>query len=83
MTSNAKRETALRRELQQLEEKLERLQAERAQIDATLAESGIYERDRAADLRKLTERRALLSQETETLEEQWLEAGAALEGAEQ
>ncbi len=81
--SNSKREAALRRDLLQLEEKLERLQSERAQIDAALAESGIYERNRAADLRNLTERRALLSQETATLEEQWLEAGAALEGAEQ
>ena len=81
--STSKREAALRRELLQLEEKLERLQAERAQIDVKLTEPGIYERDRAADLRQLNERRALLTQETETLEEQWLAAGSALEGAEQ
>jgi ATP-binding cassette subfamily F protein 3 len=82
-TSKPKREATLRRELQQLEEKLERLQAERTQIDAKLAESDLYDRERAADLRQLTERRAQLSLETEALEEQWLEAGAALEGAEQ
>jgi ATP-binding cassette, subfamily F, member 3 len=77
--SGAKSRAPLQREMAQLEERLARLQAELGQIDAQLADAGIYDRGRAADLRALTERRGILQEEIETVETRWLETGTALE----
>ncbi len=79
VSMSGKREGALRRELLELEGKLERLHAERAQIDAELNDPGIYARERAADLRRLNECRSSLVKDLDAVEAQWLETGAALE----
>ena len=72
-------ESKLRRELEQLEQTLARLQTEQQQLDSSLGDPTIYDKGRAADLRRLNERRTRLVQEIDATETKWMDVGAALE----
>jgi ATP-binding cassette subfamily F protein 3 len=70
----------LKKALQAVELKVEKLSAEVAALDGQLADSGLYERDpdRAA---RLLKKRGELAKELELAEEQWVEASEAYEVA--
>jgi ATP-binding cassette subfamily F protein 3 len=71
----AEKSRPLRTELQQLDIRLTRLAQERAEVEATLASTGIAPEDYA----ELGRRLAHIGAETHVLEERWLELQAELE----
>jgi ATP-binding cassette subfamily F protein 3 len=75
----AQRTRPLRLELKSIDERLERLAAERGEIEVTLAEGPITSTERADIGRRLNH----IAAEIAMLEERWLEASAELEAIEQ
>jgi ATP-binding cassette subfamily F protein 3 len=71
----------LRAAIDKAEKAMAKLGAEAAGIDAQLADAGLYEEARKAELLALTTRRATLTRDIETAEADWLEASEALERA--
>jgi ATP-binding cassette subfamily F protein 3 len=69
----------LEKELEQVERRLTRLAEEQATLDATLADPALYASGNGARVAELTRRKTGLVAEATTLEERWLELGAALE----
>lgn len=57
-----------------------RLSARKAEIEARLADPAIYAGERKDELKALLVEQAYLGQELETLEAEWLEKQAGLEG---
>jgi ATP-binding cassette, subfamily F, member 3 len=74
--------TPLRAEQRKLEGLLERLTAERSDIESRLADPATYAPASAAEQRRLSARHGELAREIATLEERWLEVAATLEAAE-
>ena len=73
-------ETApLRRAATAAETRLAKLLAERARIEAKLADPALYEAARAADIVTANKRLAAIAAEIAAAEEDWLEAASALE----
>jgi len=73
--------TPLRAEQRKLESRLEQLTAERADIEARLADPDTYTAAPAAEQRRLSARHGELAREIATVEERWLEVAATLETA--
>ena len=71
----------LRRAARAAEAELARLAAERAAIEAQLADGAVYGPGRGADVTRLQTRLAALARATEAAETAWLEAEQALERA--
>jgi len=69
----------LRRQAKEAEAALARLAAERAGIEAKLADPALYAPGRAAEVTQANQRLAAIARETEEAETRWLEASAALE----
>jgi ATP-binding cassette subfamily F protein 3 len=69
----------LRRRARDAEALIARLAAERARLEATLADPALYAPGRVADLTAAHARLAAIGRETEAAEATWLEAEAALE----
>jgi ATP-binding cassette subfamily F protein 3 len=61
--------------------KLAKLEAERAAIEARLADPGIYAAGRAAEITAANTRLAAITREAQAAEEAWLEAESAMEEA--
>jgi len=78
IAKNASRDPTakLRKQLEQVEQRLEQLATERRWLDAQQAQ------DAAADDPSLARRRANLERDAAVLEQQWMEIGTALEAAE-
>ena len=72
----------LRKKLQACETRLEKLEVERAGLQAALAESDIYEPANKSRLHELLQREAELRDQLEQAEMEWLQAGEAVEAAE-
>jgi ATP-binding cassette subfamily F protein 3 len=64
-----------------LESQLERLMAERHQLEARLADPATYAGAPGDEQRRLSARHGELSREISTLEERWLEVASTLEAA--
>ena len=80
--AEARTQTApLRRQARDAEARLARLAAERARIEARLADPALYAPGRGADVVAAQQALAQLARDTETAETAWLEAEAALEEA--
>src|SRR6185312_2745616 len=73
--------TPLRTEQRKLEGLLERLTAERREIESRLADPAIYVVANADEQRRLSARHGELSREIPTIEERWLEVASTLEAA--
>jgi ATP-binding cassette subfamily F protein 3 len=73
--------TPLRAEQRELEAHLERLTAERKDIESRLADPATYAAATAGEQRRLSARHGELSREISGLEERWLEVASALESA--
>ncbi|MCC7427163.1 MAG: ABC-F family ATP-binding cassette domain-containing protein [Alphaproteobacteria bacterium] len=74
----------LRRRLKAVEDRMTRLAAEAATVEKSLADPALYANGgRAAEVTRLTARRAQLARETEAAEEEWLALSAEIEAAEQ
>ena len=73
--------TPLRAEQRKLETLLERLTAERQQIESRLADPVTYAAATAEEQRRLSARHGELSQEIPAIEERWLEVATTLEAA--
>ncbi len=73
--------TPLRAEQRQLETRLERLIAERKDIEARLADPATYAAASGEEQRRLSARHGELAREIASLEERWLEVAATLEAA--
>ena len=71
----------LRRQAQAAEKTMAALAAERARIEAKLADQSLYAGGKAADIAALNARLAAIEGETSAAEEAWLEAQTALEAA--
>ncbi len=71
----------LRAAIEKAENAMTKLGAEAAKIDEQLADAGLYEEARKAELLDLTNRRAALTRDIGKAESDWLEASEALEGA--
>ena len=71
----------LRQAAKAAEQKLTKLAAEQAQLETRLADPGIYTPAKAKDLADINKRIAAIKRETETAEQAWLMAEAALEEA--
>ncbi len=71
----------LRRLAQEAEKRIAKLTAERARVEAILADPEFYARRSGADVTKGQMRLAELNREIEAAEEAWLEASGALEAA--
>jgi ATP-binding cassette subfamily F protein 3 len=71
----------LRQAVKAAEQKLAKLAAEQAQLETRLADPGIYTQAKAKDLADINKRVAAIKRETETVEQAWLMAEAALEEA--
>ena len=69
----------LRRQAREAEAQLARLAAERARIEAKLADPAIYAPGRAAEVTQANQRLAAIARETQAAEDRWLEASTALE----
>ena len=72
----------LRKQVQDLEQRMTRLTAQRARIDEELAQSSIYTDSNKQKLKQLLQEQAKTQQDLNVSEEAWLEASAALEEAE-
>ncbi|HQN64576.1 MAG TPA: ATP-binding cassette domain-containing protein [Methylophilus sp.] len=62
------------------EEKLSKLQVEKITLDARSADNDLYEPQQRDELQRLLKRQATVNNEIETLETQWLDLQAQLEG---
>jgi ATP-binding cassette, subfamily F, member 3 len=71
----------LRQAVKAAEQKLAKLAAEQAQLETRLADPGIYTQAKAKELADINKRIAAIKRETEAVEQEWLEAEAALEEA--
>ena len=71
-----------RKEAQRQEQALERITAEKAEVEEALGDTSLYEEARKDDLKKLLARQAELEQEQESVEAAWLEASEAIEAIE-
>ena len=71
----------LRKKAKDAEAKLAKLAAERARIEAQLADPALYAPGRAAKVTEAQTRLAAIGRETEAAEMEWLEAAEALEAA--
>ncbi len=76
------RSAPLRKAINDLEQRLERLEAERAELEVTLADPALYEDTNKPRLLDLLARQADLRREIEAVEAAWLEKNEALEGME-
>jgi ATP-binding cassette subfamily F protein 3 len=72
----------LRKALKRLEERLDKLARERAELEHRLADPAAYLDENKAGLRELLEARGKLDRELRETEEDWLTAGEQLEAAE-
>jgi len=72
----------LRQAAKAAEQVLDKLNAERARLETTLAGEEIYTQGKAAELAKTTQRLGLVKRDLEAAEIVWLEAQEALEAAE-
>ena len=73
--------TPLRTEQRKLESRLERLTAERQEIEARLADPATYSTATTEEQRRLSERHGELLREISSVEERWLEVASTLEAA--
>jgi len=73
------REKPLRNALKKVEREMDKLQSTLARLDEQLADPGLYEASRSAELTRLTTERGRAAKTLETLETEWLETGEALE----
>jgi len=71
----------LRRRARDAEADIAKLAAERAKIEAKLANPALYVPGRAAEVTAAQTRLAAIARETQTAEAEWLEAAEALEAA--
>jgi ATP-binding cassette subfamily F protein 3 len=71
-----------RKEAKRHEQALERINAEKAEVEKALGDSSLYEEARKDELRKLLARQAELEQKEESAEQAWLEANEAIEAIE-
>ena len=71
----------LRRMAQEAEKRIAKLTAERARVEAILADPEFYAKRSGADVTKGQMRLAELNRDIEAAEEEWLEASGALEAA--
>jgi ATP-binding cassette subfamily F protein 3 len=71
----------LRRQARDAEARIAKLSAQRAAVEATLADPALYAPGRGAEVVTAQQKLAQLSREIEAAETVWLEAEAALEGA--
>ena len=72
----------LRKQVQELEQRMTRLTAQRARIDEELAQSSIYADSNKHQLKELLQEQVKTQQDLNITEEAWLEASATLEEAE-
>ena len=80
--AEARSKTApLRQAVKDAELRLAKLNAERALLEQKLADPGIYAPGKAKDLTYINQRIATIKRETDSAEQAWLEAEAALEAA--
>ena len=77
-----KRLQPLRKQTQQMEQAMERINTDKQAVEAQLAEPALYEDAQKPRLKQLLKEQASLEQELANTEERWLEACAALEEAE-
>jgi ATP-binding cassette, subfamily F, member 3 len=71
----------LRKRAKEAETKLAKLAAERATLEAKLADPALYAPGKAAQVTEAQTRLAAVNRETEAMEQEWLEAAEALEAA--
>ena len=71
----------LRKQVQELEQRMTRLTAQRVRIDGELAESSIYTDGNKLKLKELLLEQAKVQQELNAAEDAWLAASALLEEA--
>jgi ATP-binding cassette, subfamily F, member 3 len=71
----------LRKIAQEAEKKIAKLTADRARIEAILADPGFYEKHGGAEVVRGQQKLAAIAREIEAAEESWLEASGALEEA--
>ncbi|MFT9458432.1 MAG: ATP-binding cassette domain-containing protein [Acetobacter orientalis] len=76
-----KAQAPLRKLIKDAESKLAKLAAERATLEAKLADPALYTTGKADDVTRLNTRLAAIGKAQTELEEQWLEAEAELENA--
>ncbi|MFT8474027.1 MAG: ABC-F family ATP-binding cassette domain-containing protein [Acetobacter orientalis] len=76
-----KAQAPLRKLIKDAESKLAKLAAERATLEAKLADPALYTTGKADDVTRLNTRLAAIGKAQAELEEQWLEAEAELENA--
>lgn len=69
----------LKKEQQQCENRLETLTSELAQIENTMADTGLYDAARKDELQRLLQRQASLKTEQDSLELRWMELSEMLE----
>ncbi|MCE2566035.1 ABC-F family ATP-binding cassette domain-containing protein [Komagataeibacter sp. FNDCF1] len=80
--AEARKATApLRKRIRDAEQLMARLVAERAKLEARLADPKLYESGRAEDVTALNTRLAAIAREHDRAEEDWLEAETELEAA--
>jgi ATP-binding cassette subfamily F protein 3 len=72
----------LRRQAKDAEARIARLAAERAALEARLADPAVYAPGKTAEVTAANTRLAAIQRETAAAEEAWMEAEAALESAE-
>ena len=66
--------------IKRIEEQMAKLNAKKADIDARLLDSGIYEADKKEELKNLVADQAFCARDLGTLENEWLELQEQLEG---
>jgi ATP-binding cassette subfamily F protein 3 len=71
----------LRKIAQEAEKRIAKLTAERARVEAILADPDFYATKTGADVTKAQMRMAALNRDIESAEEEWLEASGAMEAA--
>ncbi|GAA09885.1 ABC transporter ATP-binding protein [Acetobacter tropicalis NBRC 101654] len=76
-----KAQAPLRKIIKDAESRLAKLAAERAKIEASLADPALYTDGKAEDVTRLNTRLAAIGKEQAEVEERWLEAEAELEAA--
>ena len=67
--------------IKRLEEQMNRLNEQKSELDIRLAEPGLYEHGRKAELRALQEEQATCSRDLAALETEWLEQQETLENS--
>ena len=69
----------LQKEITALEKRMEKLNAEKARLDALLADQGVYKEGRKAELTDSLRKQAAVKAELEKVEAEWLDKQSALE----